>query len=109
MKEFAKAFYKGRAWKLCRKSYIEKRRMIDGGLCEECKERLGYIVHHTILLTEDNINDPGIALNHDYLSYECKLCHDKHEGHGVNNKGEGLLVMFDEDGQPVPLPTENKL
>ena len=108
MKEFAKSFYNSKKWERCREAYISERMRIDGGLCEECRERLGYIVHHTITLTEDNINDPNIALNHEYLSYECKSCHDKHEGHGVNNKREALLVMFDEEGQPVPLPPEIK-
>lgn len=57
MKEFAKAFYWGKRWKTCKKSYIEKRILIDGGLCEECKKNLGYIVHHKIHLNEYNIND----------------------------------------------------
>lgn len=67
-----------------------------------CHDKPGYIVHHKITLTPDNINNPDIALNHDLLSYECKDCHDKHEGHGIRNMGTDLLVDFDENGQPVP-------
>ena len=106
-KEWAKSFYKSKPWLRCRDSYIAKRIAIDGGLCEVCHEQLGYMVHHKILLTPENINEPEISLNHDFLSYECKDCHDEHEGHGVRKKGQGLLVLFDDDGQPVPLPPKN--
>lgn len=104
-KEFARAFYNGQKWIRCKESYISKRRLIDGGLCEVCHEMPGYIVHHKIPLTPENINDPEIALNHDLLSYECKACHDEHEGHGIRKKGTGLLVDFDESGQPIPKQT----
>ena len=61
-KEFAKAFYNSKRWKDCRRAYIAKRIAIDGGMCETCHEVPGYIVHHKIELTPDNINDPDIAL-----------------------------------------------
>ena len=80
-KEWAKKIYKRKAWQDCRAAYIAKRVAIDGGMCEECKEELGYIVHHTILLTPDNIDDPDIVYNHDYLEYVCKKCHDNKEDH----------------------------
>lgn len=102
-KPWAKTFYKSKAWLKCRFSYIAKRVKIDGGLCEVCHEKPGYIVHHKVTLTPENINNPDISLNHDLLSYECKDCHDEHEGHGIGNKGADLLVTFDKDGQPVPI------
>lgn len=102
-KEFAKAFYKTKAWKQCREGYIAERMLIDGGECEVCHENPGYILHHKIMLTQENINDPDVSLNWENLRWECKCCHDKEEGHGVNSRA-GLLVMFDEEGQPVPLP-----
>ena len=98
---FAEAFYRGKAWKKCRQSYIKQRVMIDGGLCEECKERQGYIVHHKIILTAENINDPEISLNHNHLEYQCKPCHDLEEGHGLNKKSLPLL-RFDDNGDPIP-------
>ena len=101
-KEWAKAFYKSKAWRRCRASFIADRRRIDGGLCQCCHELPGYIVHHKVILTPENINDPEIALNHALLSYECKTCHDEHDGHGIRVRGEGLLVEFDEEGQPIP-------
>lgn len=96
-KPFAEAFYKSQAWKRCRLSYIAKRRLTDGGLCEVCNERLGYIVHHKVILTPENIRDPEIALNHDLLSYECKGCHDAHEGHGLTH-GVEAVCAFDREG-----------
>ena len=69
MKEFAKGFYNSRAWKKCRRAYIDSRIMVDGGMCEICGERVGYIVHHKELLTPTNITDPSITLSFDNLQY----------------------------------------
>ena len=102
-KEWAKSFYNSKRWKKCRDSYIADRVAIDGGMCEECKEEQGYIVHHEILLTEQNINNPNIALNHKYLKYVCKDCHDEYEEHGIGHKKVKALCLFDEDGQPISL------
>ena len=102
-KEFARAFYGSKAWHQCRDSYIAKRRAIDGGLCEVCRESLGYIVHHEITLTPENIRDPDTALNHRLLSYECKACHDRHEGHGVGTGGADAVCVFDERGDVTGL------
>lgn len=99
-KEWARAFYKSRGWLDCKSGYIAERIRIDGGMCEVCRERLGYIVHHKIMLAPDNIQNPEIALSWDNLSYECKPCHDLHEGHGVSAKSE-LICEFDGDGNPV--------
>lgn len=77
--------------------------MIDGGLCEECKEEPGYIVHHDVILTQENINDPMTALNHKHMKYVCKKCHDEYEGHGVGHKKVRPLCVFDECGQPISL------
>lgn len=102
VKEFAKRFYKSKAWKACRAAYIAQRRLVDGGLCESCRREPGYIVHHKIVLTPENIHDPEVALNHRYLAYECKACHDLHEGHGVG-RGRPMLCSFDAGGEPVDL------
>lgn len=106
-KEWAKKFYNSKAWLTCRSSYISIRFNIDGGLCEVCKEQQGYIVHHKIQLTEENISNPMIALNHNLLSFECKECHDKHEGHGVRGTGTKDIVkpnaVFDANGQPIDI------
>ena len=106
-KEWAKKFYKSKGWINCRASYINERRAIDGGMCEVCKQELGYIVHHKILLTPENINDPEIALNHKHLTFDCKRCHDKEEGHfkdKIKNKSSPVKegYRFNDDGQLVP-------
>ena len=98
-KDWAKAFYKSVAWQKCRAAYIAERIAIDGGLCEECGEELDYIVHHKVLLTPANINNPEIALNHEHLKYVCKRCHDYEEAHFVNR--EDCRCRFDAAGQPV--------
>lgn len=102
MQEWAKSFYKSRAWLKCRKTYISERVLIDGGLCEECGKKLGYIVHHKVMLTPENITDANITLNAENFEYVCKDCHDKFEGHGVY-KGLKPLCAFDAEGNPISL------
>ena len=101
MKEFAKEFYKSKAWKRCRTGYISQRRAVDGGLCEVCHNKLGYIVHHKIPLTPMNINDSLISLNYDNLRYECKVCHDREEVHEFVREKK-CRCSFGADGQPLP-------
>ena len=104
-KPWAKAFYKSDPWLACRAGYIAERRRIDGGICEVCRERLGYIVHHKIHLTPQNIQDPTVALNWKNLSYECKDCHDLHDGHGVK-RSVLPVCSFDSDGNPIEIYPE---
>lgn len=103
-KEWAKKFYNSNKWIKCRESYIAERISIDGGMCEECGQELGYIVHHTITLTPDNINDPNITFNHKYLKYDCKRCHDREDGHFISCKRneEEVRYRFDRNGQLLP-------
>ena len=103
MHPYARAFYKSRAWERCRASYIANRRGIDGGLCEVCHREPGYIVHHRMAITPENINDPDITLCWDNLQYVCKACHDKIHHYCGRAKG-GCRYVFDEDGNPVPMP-----
>lgn len=93
-REFSRKFYASIAWKKCRASFIAYRQSIDGGLCQTCKENPGYIVHHDVWLTPDNINDPDIALNHKHLKYDCLVCHNKEKENGEKEK-----YFFGPDGQ----------
>lgn len=98
MKEFASAFYKGKQWQECRRGFIAYRISIDGGMCQRCCDKPGYIIHHKIELTPQNITDPDVALNWENLQYLCKACHDA--THDVfQNKSR---VTFDEDGNVLP-------
>lgn len=75
MKEFAKGFYKSKAWQRTRAAYISS----VSGLCEDCLRKgiykPGEIVHHIIPLTQDNISDASIALSWDNLRLVCRDCH----------------------------------
>lgn len=75
MQDFAKDFYKSKAWKDCRKAYRQYRH----GLCERCLEKgiykPGEIVHHKIHLTPFNIHDPDVALGFENLMLVCRDCH----------------------------------
>lgn len=97
-KEYAKSFYKSRRWHRCRAAYIAKRKAIDGGLCETCHSEPGYIVHHTVWLTPENIHDPDVALNHELLRYDCLACHNK-EVEGDNNAPR---FRFGPNGEVLP-------
>ena len=102
-REFAKAFYKSKAWIQCRASYIS----YVHGLCERCNSSgkivPGLILHHKIKLTPSNINDPMIALNHEHLEYLCLECHNiTHSNNKEHAIAEGLL--FTTDGDIVALP-----
>lgn len=74
-KDFAKKFYSSYAWKSCRATYKKQ----VGYLCERCLAkgiiRTGDELHHLIVLTPDNIDDPNITLNFDNLILLCHDCH----------------------------------
>jgi hypothetical protein len=62
----------------------------------------GLILHHKVLLTPSNINNPNITLNHEHLCYLCLECHNIE--HGAKDIGvirEGL--MFDMEGNVVAI------
>lgn len=106
-RDFAKSFYASKAWQQCRTSYIARRVNTDGGMCEECHDARGYIVHHKVMLTAENINDPDVSLNHNNLAYVCKDCHDHFDGHWTAKKAE-CVCLFDNDGQVVGLCRDNE-
>ena len=66
-----------------------------------CRDDPGYIVHHKVWLTPQNIDDPDVALNPANFLYVCHDCHKKIENDGGN------LYYFDEQGQPQPLDASN--
>lgn len=95
-KDYAKGFYKSRAWQRCRASFIAERESIDGGLCQHCGRKRGYIVDHIEEISPGNINDVDIILNHNNLQYLCLECHNtktfkKHKSTRQN-------LFFDEEG-----------
>ena len=104
-REFAKAFYQSKQWQKCRTAYIAYRKSIDGGMCESCHEAPGYIVHHKIHLTPENINDPDISLGFGNLKYDCHACHNAEHGAAAV---PGLVeYTFDSQGNLVLGPPRN--
>lgn len=95
-KWFAKQFYHSKRWLSCRASFIAQRRGIDGGMCQHCRARLGYIVDHIVELTAENITDAEVALNHENLQYLCVECHNR------KTFSKETYCTFDENGQPLP-------
>ncbi|WP_336772315.1 HNH endonuclease [Paenibacillus sp. MMO-58] len=94
-KAWAKRFYNSKAWRECRTAYIDS----VHGLCERCGEA-GFIVHHTVYLTPDNINDPAISLNHDLLEYVCQEHHNE-EHHGSHEPITAQGTQFDAEGNLI--------
>lgn len=80
MREFAKSFYKSKAWQNTRLAYAKS----VGGLCEQCLKRglyrAGEIVHHKEPLTPENINDPAVSMAWGNLELLCRDCHGKAHG-----------------------------
>lgn len=95
-KDWAKGFYNSKAWKECKRGYIQS----VNGLCERCLEHgritPGYILHHKEWLTPENIGDPNITLCWDNLQYVCHDCHNH-----IHMSGDDPVddqYYFDSDG-----------
>ena len=99
MKDFAKSFYKSKRWQKCREGFIQSRQAIDGGLCQNGCGQLGFIVHHKIKLTPENIENPSIAVGWDNLEFVCKDCHDRIHDQDIHGE---TRCYFGADGQPIP-------
>lgn len=92
MQPWARRFYNSKAWRECRDAYFAS----QYGLCERCGGP-GLIVHHKIVLTPANINDPNVTFNWENLELLCLECHNRE--HGGASTADGL--MFDEHGNLV--------
>lgn len=87
MKDYAKAFYKGRQWKKVSSLYMSQRHYI----CERCGG-VGTICHHRKHITPRNINDPAITLDMDNLECLCQECHNQEHSAKVSR------AIFDSNG-----------
>lgn len=101
---YAKGFYASKAWHKCRDSYIKHRWGIDGGLCEECHEAAGFIVHHRRHISPKTINDPSVTLDWKNLEYVCKDCHDRLHQYCGRQMERRRKISFDDSGDPMVLP-----
>lgn len=98
-REFAKQFYNSSKWQSVRKDVL----FHSGGLCEECLKkgliRTADVVHHKIILTPENINNPEVSLNPEHLVALCADCHaavhaeaDHGRRYFVNANGEIVIA-----------------
>jgi hypothetical protein len=94
--EWTEGFYTSRRWRKCRKAFVAYRISVDGGLCQMCQQEQGYIVHHKIEITPENINDPDITMGTGNLMYLCHDCHNKI--HGI----EPPRYRFNSNGDVLP-------
>lgn len=98
MKEYAKSFYKSKAWERARQQAITR----ANGLCERCMAqgiyKPGYIVHHKKYITPENIGNNKITLDIDNLEYVCEECHNKEH----KAKHSNPRYLFDEHGNLLP-------
>lgn len=101
MKDYAEKFYGGQRWKETRRAFIAERTAIDGGLCQICRERLGFIVHHAVEISPENINDPAVTLSHANLRYVCFECHNREHGYFCAAED---APAFDDEGNFIPPP-----
>lgn len=82
-KDWAKAFYRSKAWIRCRDGYMQSQNYI----CERCGD-LATICHHKTWLNPSNINDPLVSLNWDNLEALCQTCHNQeHFKTGITSTG----------------------
>lgn len=106
-KDFAKGFYKSKAWKDCRAAYFKAAR----GLCERCLSRgiyrAGEIVHHKEHISPENIQDPRVLLDWGNLQLVCRDCHAELHADvlgfraGTHGRREGDRFKMDELGRVV--------
>lgn len=98
MKEYAKSFYKSKAWQRARRQVITR----ANGLCERCMAqgiyKPGYIVHHKKYITPENIGNNKITLDLNNLEYVCEECHNKEHKAKHNNS----RYLFDGHGNLLP-------
>ncbi len=100
--EVKRKFYNSTAWRKLSAYYAASK----GWICERCKNKnvdftkpiYGQLhCHHIQELTDDNIQNPDIALNEDNLILLCRVCHNRqHSDSEVLAPG----LYFDENGMP---------
>lgn len=100
-KDFAKAFYKSKAWQDARDYAL----MRDVYLCSRCG-RLAEEVHHIIRLTPQNISDPAVTINPDNLECLCRECHQAEHANDRNGREPDFTdkYVFTADGLLVRRP-----
>ena len=93
MQDYAKSFYKSKAWQHTREAYLQK----VGRLCERCLKKGLYhpaiIVHHKVYIDPETINNPEVTLCFDNLEALCRECHEDEHTKRIGR------YKVDEDGR----------
>lgn len=92
-------FYQSKEWKNLRKIVLLENQLRNNGklICDYSGEEItgSPIVHHTIELTNDNVNDVNVSLNQDLLMVVSMASHNKiHERYKKNWKHEERKVFI---------------
>ena len=96
MKDYARSFYKGRAWRSTQAAYMSGRHYV----CERCGDA-ARVVHHRRHITPRNIGDPSVTLDWKNLEALCLDCHNR-EHMTAPGCADGLA--FDGRGDIVRVP-----
>ena len=102
-RQFARQFYKSKAWERARAAALIR----DKGMCQTpgCYNPAEE-VHHIVHLTPENITDGAITLDLDNLVSLCRDCHlRQHDKDRINGRyNDGILAPIVFDGaRPAPL------
>ena len=90
MKEYARGFYRSKAWQDVSRLYMTSKHYV----CERCGG-VGVICHHKKYITPWNVNDPATTLNMDNLECLCQECHNQEHSAKVSR------AIFDESGNMI--------
>lgn len=98
MKEYAKGFYKSKAWQKVSRLYM----MSKNYICERCGG-VGVICHHKKHLTPFNINNIEITLGENNLECLCQECHNQ------EHSARASRAIFDNEGRMIGVQDTNEI
>lgn len=93
-----KRFYKSRAWRTLADNVKMEREDDQGFLkCEHCGrnilKRHQAIAHHTIELTEDNVDDANVSMDKNLIEIICHQCHNVLHDRFNNNVNKEVVIV----------------
>lgn len=96
--DFARKLYTSKAWIDLRFNLI----VVRGPVCERCQKVVTntskLIGHHKIPLTQQNVNDPAIALNPDLIELLCWSCHNREPHYRNGHSKHEVFIVY---GSPL--------
>lgn len=86
-------FYHSPMWKRAQRA----KRLQARGICEKCG-KAGWEVHHIVPLTDENVDDPNVAIGMDNLMLLCTSCHNAMRAPSGGVRSD---VSFDAQGNVI--------